>query len=236
MTRLLVSLATASVVLLLGCAGAPRESVFATPPEPLVPRSDVALDAAPKTDLRLVPPEVYLRTYLRLFGGLVPTEAQKAARGPQGGALFDTWDDYVSALGFPDYRLDVPRQGQTNAFMIATFERLGVALCDRAVEHDLRATPSRPIPERLIFAFDEPHGPVDRAAFDARFDVLHRTFLGYPASLAPSARVPRYYDLYREIVALHTEAGAPKSKFTAGEAAWAAVCYGLVRHPEFQLY
>jgi hypothetical protein len=234
-TRSLFARTMAVLPLLVGCAGAPPETVLATPVTPLQAHAIAPMDSAPKSDLRLVPPEVYLRTYLRLFGDLAPTDAQEVARGAQGGALFDKWDDYVSALGFPDYRVDIPRQGQTNALMIATFERLGVALCDRAIEHDLRAVPPLPIERRLIFAFDQPEGPIERADFDRRFDVLHRTFLGYPAALAPSTRVPRFFELYREIAALHPQA-APKSKFTPMEAGWAAVCYGLVRHPEFQLY
>jgi hypothetical protein len=121
---------------------------------------------------------------------------------------------------------------------VATFERLGVALCDRALEHDLKAPKGQelpPIHERLVFAFDVPRGPVDAAAFAPRFDVLHRTFLGYPASLAPPARMARFFQLYRDIVAGHAKA-EPKSRFTPDEAGWAAVCYGLVRHPEFHLY
>jgi hypothetical protein len=220
-----------------GC-GAPVEHVYPTAKAPMVSLGVVAEDSAPKEDLRMVPPEVYVRTYLRVFGGLAPLDAQKRARGGDGAALFDTWDDYVSALGFPDHRLDVPRQGQTNALMVATFERLGVALCDRALEHDLRAPKGgalAPISERLVFAFDLPQGEVDVAAFGPRFDVLHRTFLGYPASLAPTQRTARYFQLYRDIVAGHA-AAAPKSRFTPVEAGWAAVCYGLVRHPEFHLY
>jgi hypothetical protein len=200
----------------------------------------------------MVPPEVYMRTYLRLFGGLAPLEAQKRARAGDGGNLFDTWDDYVSSLGFPDYRLDIPRQTQTNALMMATFERLGVALCDRALEHDLRPADGRspaspepgrnlkrqgPLPEsqRLVFAFELPSGPLDAKEFAPRFDVLHRTFLGYPASLAPPQREARFFRLYEQIVAEHAKE-APKSRFSPQEAGWAAVCYGLVRHPEFQLY
>jgi hypothetical protein len=234
MMRLLTA-ALAGTSLLAACASSPRERIIATPPAPLLARSSAALDSAPKTDLRMVAPEVYLRTYLRLFGGLTPTEAQKAARGSQGGALFDTWDDYVSALGFPDYRLDVPRQTQTNAIMIATFERLGVALCDRAIEHDLRSAPPLPVEQRVVFAFEEPRTAVDRAEFDPRFDLMHRTFLGYPASLAPPERIPRFFQLYRDIAAGHAQA-SPKSKLSPTQAGWAAVCYGLVRHPEFHLY
>lgn len=215
-----------ALVLLAGCASRPPERVPGVPGGRLVPLTQLAQDTAPKADLRMVPPEAYLRTYLELFGGLGPLEAQKRARGGDGANLFDTWNDYVSALGFPDYALDIPRQTQTNALMIATFERLGIALCDRAVEHDLKA--KTPAAERVIFAFDPPK---DDAGFAERFDLLHRTFLGYPASLAPPQRTPRFLALYKDIVAHHA-----KSRFSPEQAGWAAVCYGLVRHPEFHLY
>jgi len=220
------------------CAARPLEHVFPGPKAALPAMGVIAEDTAPKQDLRMVPPEVYMRTYMQLFGGLVPLDAQKRARGGDGGALFDTWDDYVSALGFPDYRLDVPRQTQTNALMAATFERLGVALCDRALEHDLKppkGAEAPPLKDRLIFAFDLPAGDLDAHAFAPRFDVLHRTFLGYPAALAPAERGVRFFQLYQDIVAGHAKA-APKSRFSPREAGWAAVCYGLVRHPEFHLY
>jgi hypothetical protein len=221
-------------VLSLSCGGVPTR-VRATAAAPLVPREVVAEDTAPKAELRLVPPEVYMRTYLQLFGGLAPLDLQKRARGKDGSSLFDTWDDYVSALGFPDYRSDIPRQMQTNALMVAAFERLGVALCDRAVEHDLKSKPPTPIGSRLVFDFELPQTALDAAGFRARFDVLHRTFLGYPAALAPAERGPRFYALYQQIVAAHTKF-APQSRLSPTEAGWAAVCYGLIRHPEFQLY
>lgn len=224
-------------LVLLGCSH-PPEVVYPGPKQTIAPAAVVSEDTAPKEDLRLVPPEVYMRTYMQLFGTLAPLDVQKRARGGDGSALFDSWDDYVSALGFPDYRLDIPRQTQTNALMVATFERLGVALCDRAVEHDLKAPKGAalpPVAERAIFAFDLPRGELDAQGFAARFDVLHRTFLGYPASLAPPQRGARFFQLYRDIVAGHAKAD-PKSRFTPVEAGWAAVCYGLVRHPEFHLY
>jgi hypothetical protein len=124
--------------------------------------------------------------------------------------------------------------------MIASFERLGIALCDRAVEHDLAARPP-PMKDRLIFAFDVV-SPMSDTQFAPRFDVLHRTFLGYPASLAPATRIPRYQALYSDIVANHRKLDSrsgplgPKSRFTPEQAGWAAICYGLVRHPEFHLY
>jgi len=234
----LLSLASLSLPLMACAAGSP-EFVAPGPKTALAPAGLLSEDTAPKEDLRLVAPEAYMRTYLQLFGGLAPLDVQKRARGGDGSQLFDTWDDYVSALGLPDYRFDIPRQTQTNALMVATFERLGVALCDRAVEHDLRAPKGGEVPpvsERLIFAFDAlPKGELDAGAFGPRFDALHRTFLGYPASLAPPQRVARFYQLYRDVEAGHAKA-EPKSRFSPAEAGWAAVCYGLVRHPEFHLY
>jgi hypothetical protein len=225
----------ALAALALPACGGAVERVAPAPAPPLQPRGVLAEDTAPKADLRMVPPEVYMRTYLQLFGALSPLDAQKKARGGDNGNLFDTWDDYVSALGFPDYRFDIPRQTQTNALMIATFERLGVALCDRAVEHDLKGKTPTPLAQRVIFAFDLPKTPVDPAAFAPRFDVLHRTFLGYPVALAPPSRTARFFQLFRDVAADHAKAD-PKSRFTPDEAGWAAVCYGLVRHPEFHLY
>ena len=224
-------------LLLPACAARPPQIVQPGPSTPMVSAGVVPQDSAPKQDLRMVPPEAYMRTYLQLFGGLAPLDVQKRARGGDGGQLFDTWDDYVSALGLPDYRLDIPRQTQTNALMVATFERLGVALCDRAVEHDLQSKgrPPPPVGERLVFAFELPQGTVDAAAFAPRFDTLHRTFLGYPASMAPPKRGARFFQLYSDVVANHAK-DEPKSRFSPIEAGWAAVCYGLVRHPEFHLY
>ena len=224
-----------AAVALASCAAAPPPRVAPVAAGALQPIAVAAEDTAPKEDLRMVPPEVTMRTYLRLFGALAPLAFQREARGGDGASLFDTWDDYVAALGFPDHRLDVPRQTQTNALMVATFERIGVALCDRALEHDWRGAPPKPVPERVIFAFDPPRGEVSPAAFAAPFDVLHRTFLGYPAALAPPERTERFYALYESIAKGHARA-APRSRFTPDEAGWAAVCYGLVRHPEFHLY
>jgi hypothetical protein len=229
------ALLVAGALALAGCAKA--EVVEPAVAAPFHETTRVAEDTAPKEDLRLVPAEAYMRTYLRLFGGLTPLEVQTRAKGREGGTLFDTWDDYLAALGFPDRRLDLPRATQTNALMMAAFERLGVALCDRAVEHDLAAVPRPPAGERLVFAFDLPTGTLDQAAFAERFDVLHRTFLSYPARLAPADRVPLFFDLYTQTVARHAPGkGKPKSRFTPALAGWAAVCYGLVRHPEFHLY
>jgi hypothetical protein len=227
--------AVAAVVVLAACAR-PAERIVGAPAGALQVKEASQQDTTPKEDLRLVPPEAYMRTYLQLFGGLVPLDAQKKARGNDGSQLFDTWDDYVSSLGLPDYRLDVPRLTQTNALMVATFERLGVALCDRAVLHDFDAKALPPVHERVVFRFDPPPpGTTNEAAFAPGFDILHRTFLGYPSHLAPKERADRFFALYKDIEAGHKKE-SPKSKLSPEQAAWAAVCYGLVRHPEFHLY
>jgi hypothetical protein len=218
-----------------GCAAAPSPVITPVAAGAIEPTAVTPLDATPKEALRLVPPEVTMRTWLRLFGALAPLDLQKQARGRDGSSLFDTWDDYVATLGFPDYRLDVPRQTQTNALMVATFERVGVALCDRALEHDWKGGEPRSVARRMIFDFDPPKGAASAATFARGFDVLHRTFLGYPASLAPPGRAARFQALFEAIVKGHTAAD-PRSRFTPAEAGWASVCYGLVRHPEFHFY
>ena len=235
MTSRALQIASLALLSVAGC-GHPAV-IAATPTTPLVARATEPQDSSTKADLRLVPAEAYVRTYLQLFGGLDPATAQTRARGGDGGALFDSWEDYLAALGFPDYRLDLPRATQTNGLMMAAFERLGTALCDRAVEHDLKGKTAVPVNERIIFAFDLPKGAaVDLAAFAPRFDVLHRTFLSYPASLAPTDRTRAFFDLYTATVARHAAKTAAKSRFTPAEDGWAVVCYGLVRHPEFHLY
>lgn len=191
-------------------------------------------DTTRKEGPRLMPAETYIRSYLQLFGGLAPIAVQTRARGADGTALFDAWNDYLASLGLPDYRFDLPRNDQTNALMMATFERLSVVLCDRAVEADLRGT--APVASRVIFAFDGTPSGLDMAGFQSRFDVLHRTFLGYPARLATTDRVSRFYTLYQQTVARHAAPGAAASRLTPEQAGWATVCYGLARHPEFHAY
>jgi len=239
--------AVAAVQALVVACGPPKVGPIVSAPAPTFVHP-TPLDDAPKEEPRLVPAEVYLRTYLQLFGGLAPLDVQKRARGADGAQLFDTWDDYFASLGFPDHRLDLPRGRETNALMVATFERIGVALCDRAVEHDLkgvafvdapkdpkapRAPAQRPpIAERVVFAF-EAGDPQTVAEFAPGFDVLHRTFLGYPARLAETDRTSRFFTLYGEVKKLHA---GKKSRFSPPEAGWASVCHGLVRHPELHLY
>jgi hypothetical protein len=251
---LLLAIAAGTALLASGassCGARPPEVVAPIGTPAVAARASIAQDSAPKEEPRLVPAEAWLRTYLQLFGGLAPTtplaplDAQTRLRGADGAQVFDEWTTYASAIGLPDYRFDLPRGTQTNATMLATFERLGEALCARAVEHDLQspkggASPASPPPvaARVIFAFELPAAgtALDRASFAPRFDVVHRTFLGYPASLAPTDRTGRFLGLYQDVVARHAAKDAPRSRFTPEQAGWAAVCEGLVRHPEFQLY
>ena len=215
-----------ALVLLAACAS---PGIAPSAPRPLPAPRTFAIDTTPKERRRMVSPEVYLRAYLAWFGGLVPLDVQNRAR-PKG--FFDAWDDYLSALGLPDYKIDVPRQDQSNTLMLATLGRLGEALCTRAAEHDLHGAPA---PEtRVVFAFDAtPHPTTEQ--FAGGFDVLHRTFLGYPARLAPSDRIARYFALYSGVAERHaTLKGKPA--LTADELGWVAVCAALVQHPEAELY
>ena len=80
MTRALHAIATALLLAAPGCAGRPLERVVGTPAGKLATRETLLADAAPKAELRMIPPEVYMRTYLQLFGGLLPSEVQQKAR------------------------------------------------------------------------------------------------------------------------------------------------------------
>jgi hypothetical protein len=228
-----------AAMLLAGCARA-NEPPPQNEPEPIpsVPvgaipgHGSLSEDNSHKEGPRLLPAEVYIQMYLDVFGGLSPLEAEAASKATDA-TLFDHWTDYLASLGLPDYQRDVARVGQTNAIMIATFERIGVALCDKAVERDLRATPKLPVTKRTVFAFELTAIEPTDAEFAARFDVLHRTFLGYPAALAETPRLARFLDLYRKTVERHK---TTPTAFSASEAGWAAVCHGLVRHPELHTY
>jgi hypothetical protein len=215
----------ALVAVLLAACSRPV-TVAPTRPEPLPAAAAIAIDTTPKERRRMLPPEVYLRAYLGWFGGLAPLDVQARAKPKN---LFDGWDDYLAALGLPDYRIDLPRQGQSNTLMLATLGRLGEALCARAAEHDLHAR--TPLAQRVVFAFDPAPTP-SAAQFAERFDVLHRTFLGYPARLAPADRVDRFFALYKEVAARHKA----RQPLSGDETAWAAVCSALVQHPEAELY
>ena len=228
--------------------GAGSESPVTTPSGTLaeIPgHESLVRDMSPKEDERLMPGETLVRSYLAVFGGLAPLEAQTILKGRTTDGLFDAWTDYLTVLGIPDPRTDILRGTQSNPLMLASFERIGVALCDRSVERDLKANPPLSAADRTLFTFDTPE-KLDREAFETRFNVLHRTFLGYPVRLAPTDRTTRFFALYQNTLRARTaalsnsgdasaEAGAA-SVFSPREAAWAVVCHGLVRHPEFHLY
>lgn len=234
-----------ALALLAGCARDPSPSEAPASTDPTIPSTNasdlpghgsLAQDNTPKEGPRLLPAEVYIRAYLDIFGGLSPLAAETASRGKEGSALFDTWRDYLASLGIPDYEKDIARITQTNAMMLATFERIGIALCDRAAERELDTTPRPALDKRTVFAFEPTAAAPTEAEFAARFDVLHRTFIGYPAAMAETPRIKRFYDLYTSTVTAHSAKGAPASGLSPQNAGWAAVCYGLVRHPEFHTY
>lgn len=220
-----------SIVLVALAACASPISLAPSAPTPLPAHTTIAIDTTPKARRRMVEPEVYLRAYLAWFGGLLPLAIQQRGRAR---GMFDTWDDYLASLGLPDYRIDLPRQTQSNTLMLATLGRLGEVLCARAVERDLHARPRVPLDQRVIFAFELTAGMPSPDEFAERFDVLHRTFLGYPASLAPPERLPRFYAMWKAVSARHADARKPA--LAHDELAWAAVCGALVQHHEAELY
>jgi hypothetical protein len=215
--------------LLLAAGCAPPLVIAPHDEAPPAPIQVTAQDATPKEDVRMLPAEAYLRTYLQLFGSTAPLEVQRKARGS---GLFDSWNEYAAALGLPDHRNDLPRSSQTNALMIATFDRLAIALCVRAAENDFKD--GVPPDRRLVFAFAGTPRPASARDFAPSFDVLHRTFLGYPAALAPPGRTESFFTLFRATVARHEK--TPARGLGPVETGWAAVCLGLARHPEFHTY
>ena len=229
------------LVLVLGVcpAGCSKGAVFTDPAQVLPGPTDpapghgtTAVDTAPKEDPRLLGAEVLVRSYVSIFGALSPLAAQRVLQA-SGGALFDAWTDYLGALGFPDYRVDLPRSPQTNALMVATFERVAIALCDAALIKDRAAAAGKKAVYDFAFPADTAPSTLTQAQFGPGFDSLHRLFLGYPARLAPTDRAYRFYQLYQLTVNGHAKTG---SAFKPNEAGWAAVCYGLARHPEFHFY
>ena len=214
----------ALAVVLVACGSRPDTIAPQAPASPLPEHRDVVLDTSPKAHRRMVPPEAFLRAYLGWFGGLAPLDVQKRAHGFD---LFDQWTDYLAALGLPDYHLDFPRVTQSSTVMLATLGRLGEALCVRAAEHDFH---NKREPQ-IVYVFDEPLDP-SLADFTDRFDILHRTFLGYPVELAPRDRATKFYALYQDVSARHASLG----RLHGDDAAWAAVCVALIQHPEAGLY
>ena len=219
-----LSTAVLTVIALAAACGGP-DVITPSAPSALPERHEVELDQSRKERRRMVPAEVTLRAFLTWFGGLAPVEVVQRAHGDN---LFDQWSYYIAALGLPDYHVDAPRVSQSNTIMIAALGRIGEALCMRSVEHDLHER--TPADARIVFAF-EPIANPTREQFAKGFDVLHLTFLSYPASLAPPDRLDRYYALFRQVAARHRD-----HRLSPDEMGWAAVCAALVQHPEAGLY
>lgn len=216
---------------LAGCTERPQTSQAPEPFSAVEGHETTRVGTTPEKDPRLLPAESYVRSYLAVFGALSPLETQRALQ-ETGTGLFDAWTDYLGALGFPDYRADIQRGSQTNTLMVASLERLGIALCDAALTRDQKQADKA---KRVVFDFDLPADAapsmLTQDQFAPLFDRLHRLFLSYPAALAPTDRTARFHALYQKTVNRHAA-----SLFEPNEAGWAAVCYGLVRHPEFHLY
>lgn len=224
---------TGLLILVVACGRSkPPDKSLAPGTEPtratIEPTQVIALDDTIKSPPRLVAVETYLRTLLHIFGYATPLEAQADLRSEE---LFDMWPDYFSALGLPDYGDDIERRNVLSVVSLAALERIGIGFCNRAVARDTAA----PIDERRVFAFDLTAAE-ESSTFAARFDVLHRTFLGYPASLAGEARTARFHALHRATLARHADLPVGSRAFDSAQAAWAVICHGLVRHPEFHLY
>ena len=83
----------------------------------------------------------------------------------------------------------------------------------RALRPRARARPEGAEGRRAPAAERAPHlrlraargRPLDAGAFAPRFDVLHRTFLGYPRRSRRPQRTARFFQLYRDIAADHAQ-------------------------------
>lgn len=223
----------AALAVAQGCGASDGDEKSPTSPLAAIPGHDgVGVDGRRTQGPRTMTPENYLQSYMTLFGTSSAAETLALAKGADKNEMFETWNDHLGALGLPDYGEDIARAPDTNPLMLGAYERLGMALCERAAERDLAA--GAPPSERKLFDFVPASDPLDRAAFDTGFDVLHRTILGYPAKLAPG-RPDAFFRLYSGVVGRH---GQPDitSRLSPAAAGWAVVCEGLVRHPEFHLY
>ena len=139
-----------------------------------------------------------MRTYLHALRRARAARRRRSdARAATAAASSTRGTTTSSALGFPDYRLDVPAADADQRADGRDVRAARASRCATArVEHDLerrrpRARPSSRAPRSSRST--PPKGDVAAAAFAPRFDVLHRTFLGYPASLAPPQRMARFY-------------------------------------------
>lgn len=244
MKRVVLALAALLAPALLSCRSAPPEIVHAQEaPSPVV-------QAAPRESFiprepRLIPAETLIRSYTAIFGDILPPEIRKNYASANAKAPYFGWEQYLSALGLPDYTRDLPRTQQSNTIMVAAFEQLAIFLCDRAALRDLGPNKPKPLSPELeglvqfksppVFDFSAKPGPITLDEFRPRFDVLHRTFLGYPAALAPPERVEEFHALYTKVEERHRTdkklGGLPSHL-----AGWSAVCQGLARHPEFHHY
>ena len=213
-------------IVIAACGGA--GAITPSEPTALPAHKTRCSTRTPKERRRMVSPEVYLRAYLGWFGGLVPLDVQNRAR-PKG--LFDAWDDYLvrARPARLQDRPAAPDPEQHADARDARPARRGAVRARRRARSARRQDAARSA--RRVRVRCRAATPTTRSA--SGFDVLHRTFLGYPAKLAPGERVAKFHALFTEVAARH--AGA-KNPLTADETAWVAVCTALVQHPEAELY
>ena len=179
-----------------------------------------------------------MRTYLQLFGGLAPLDVQKRARGGDGARSSTPGTTTSRRSASPTIASTSRASTQTNALMIADVRaaRRG-ALRSRASSTICKGQAAAARPSALVFAFDLPARARRRRGRSRR---------GSTSCTAPSSATrrrsrrrsarARFFQLYRDIVARPRQ-GATRSRASPPtRPAWAAVCYGLVRHPEFHLY
>jgi hypothetical protein len=189
--------------------------------------------------------ESLVASYTAIFGDLMDLDAREQADRQSRSARYYGWSERLSALGLPDYTRDLPRVTQTNTIMVGAFEQIASTLCDRAALRDLvptRASVKAIAPEQQalayvdaqrVFDFEPKLAPLAESDFGPRFDVLHRTFLGYPAGLGPPERTHEFFVLYKDVEQRH---GAANRGHMPHVVAWSAVCQALTRHPEFHHY
>jgi hypothetical protein len=155
---------------------------------------------------RMVPTEAFLRAYLTWFG-LAPDQVGRA----RGNDLFDRWVVTSRHSACPTInstrRVHAKQHGHARRAW-----RLGERCASGPRARSARRPP---IDKRVVFAFDA-RDQTTRDDF-IQGSVLHRTFLGYPARLAPASRRPVLP--HRVVASRHTA-----SLLTPDELGWAAVC------------
>ena len=161
-----------------------------------------------------------MRTYLQLFGGLAPLDVQKRARGGRRRAALRHVGRLRVGAGLARLPLRHPaadadqrahggdvRAPRRRALRPRARARSASAEGRRAAA-GASASSSRSSCRQGAGSTWQPSAP--------RFDVLHRTFLGYPAPLAPAAAHGALLPAVPRHRRLGTPRPTPKSRFSPG--------------------